>query len=306
MRISSCVRRAAPDQHSRPRSAASTHAAEPAAAVGAVDSVNPDQLVLLVGSGAVVNSWEPIRRALADRFPWLRTSDNAYFAMARLVYLLRYAVGPRARRSHAGLDAAELQHRVVADIQGIRAAITRELQAAQASGELRVHAAFDHVLRAQVFSQACELTVVTTNWDETIDAHVREAYAVHRPDACPPRVHHLHGVLSDPSTLYLPTEVTDELYRDDRAEEHLSEQHELLLDSLRRAHRLVLYGLSLSPLDVELAIAVAIGCERAPLREISVVDHDCEAVAERLSLSLCRNDMPVVRCHKPCDVSPCD
>jgi hypothetical protein len=145
------------------------------------------------------------------------------------------------------------------------------------------------------------VTLITTNWDEVVDRRMLALCGAARVE--PLSIFHLHGRLSDPASLYLPTEIRSESYRDLDQALQLEAQYEAAMRQLERAHRLVVYGLSLSPLDIELAIAVGEGCRRAPLREIYVIDHDFRAVAERLWITIRREDVPPIRCFSPDDLS---
>jgi hypothetical protein len=111
--------------------------------------------------------------------------------------------------------------------------------------------------------------VVTTNWDFAAgellvpDEHKTEFE---------PSIDYLHGTYS--IGLYLPAEVIDEPYRgiDNRSEfltSAISTVH-----CLRDASLLILYGLSLSPLDAELGFLLQWSAKLrvSPFREVVVVD----------------------------------
>lgn len=253
-------------------------------------------VVLLAGAGAVEHSWEPVRRALRNSFPGLRTAENADFAVAHLVYQLRFACS----RTQLGQDDA-LAAQLRRDLERVRHDIAAELQFAQSSGELRPAAGFDQVIERLVLAEHAGVTLVTTNWDDVVDRRLTELArwaGVERLS-----IHHLHGQLSEPGGLYLPTETRCEPYRGEVALGYLAAEHDAALRHLEQAQRIVVYGLSLSPLDVELANAVGEGCRRARLDDLYVIDHDFCAVAERLSITLGRSDLPPIRCFSPDDLA---
>jgi hypothetical protein len=99
-------------------------------------------------------------------------------------------------------------------------------------------------------------------------------------------IHYLHGTYS--VGLYLPGEVIDEPYRgpDNRSEflsSAVSTVHEL-----RDASRLVVYGLSISPLDAELGflLQAAARQRKQPFAEVFVVDPNHKEVIQTLRVHL--------------------
>jgi hypothetical protein len=112
----------------------------------------------------------------------------------------------------------------------------------------------------------------------------------------------LHGRLSEPESLYLPSEMRCEPYRDKPATRALDALHAAAMCHLERADRMVVYGVSLSPLDVELAFALGEVCRRGTLADIHVIDRNACAVAERLAITLGRSDLPPIHCSCPNDL----
>jgi hypothetical protein len=254
------------------------------------------RIVLFAGAGAVKRSWEPIRRAMRRTFPALRTAENADFAVAHLVYQLRLACS----QAKAGGAHMARQRTLHEQLERVRRDIASELLRAQTSGELRTHAAFEKVVQRFALVDGGSLTLVTTNWDEVVDRRVTELCSPSHAQRL--SIHHLHGRLTEPDSLYLPSEMRCEPYRDERKIEDLEALHAQAMQRLQHADRMIVYGLSLSPLDVELAFALGEVCRLGSLSAIHVVDRDVCAVAERLAITLGRSDLPPIHCFTPDDL----
>jgi hypothetical protein len=251
------------------------------------------KVVLFAGAGAVERSWEPVRRALRKTFPALLTADNAAFAVAHLVYQLRLACSRPAAEDPAHALGEQLRGR----LERVRREIAGELRRAQDAGELRTHVSFDRVVERLALAEDAAFTLITTNWDEVVDRRVRELCGPIRAKQL--SIHHLHGRLSEPDSLYLPSEMRCEPYRDQAEARALDALHTAAMRDLERADRMIVYGVSLSPLDVELAFAIGEVCRRGTLADIHVIDRDACAVAERLSITLGRSDLPPIHCSCP-------
>ena len=105
---------------------------------------------------------------------------------------------------------------------------------------------------------------------------------------------HLHGSMEDPTTLYLPTEVTREKYRQEHEDRAIGTVHGDVMRALEHSDRSIVYGLSLSPHDAELCMTVAAGWDNDVLREIFIVDPNHVEIAERVFLMLKRPQIAVV------------
>jgi hypothetical protein len=254
------------------------------------------RVVLFAGAGAVERSWEPVRRALRRTFPTLLTAGNADFAVAHLVYQLRLACSRASTENPAHALGEQLRDR----LERVRREIAGELLRAQDAGELRTHASFDRAVQRLALAGNAALTLITTNWDEVVDRRVSELCGPSRAKQL--SIHHLHGRLSEPGSLYLPSEMRCEPYRNEPETRALDALHAAAMRHLERADRMVVYGVSLSPLDVELAFALGEVGRRGQLADIHVIDTDACAVAERLSITLGRSDLPPIHCSYPNDL----
>lgn len=99
---------------------------------------------------------------------------------------------------------------------------------------------------------------VSTNWDMVIDAEadlwVKEKY----PDIESAKVFHIHGSITEHQHLYVPSETSMENYRSDAENHKIGLAHAATHHFLAEANVIILYGISLDPLDTESSSA----CQR--------------------------------------------
>lgn len=246
--------------------------------------------LLFLGSGVVTGAWDPVITALREvGFSSLRTADSANLAMARLVYVTRLA----ELRWHKGpeVENKELVRKILEDAKHT---ICKTLAAAQAAGDLSVRPEFREILTTFVLPGARQVALVTTNWDTVADHAAR---AVHPKLS----VRHVHGTIDDSGGIYLPTEIVED-YRDEAKRKLLSNARAGLVRALDKTTRLILYGVALSPLDIELGQLIATGLHEGAITEIYVIDPAYPNVAARLA-TLTEDLPPVpVRCYHPGDL----
>ncbi len=245
-------------------------------------------IVLLVGTGAVDGAWKPIYRALRKRVSpeTLDDPDLANLEMARLVHLLRFFHGRRPDMEREALES----------LRNLRHTIAEELQQAMVDGELKVRASFLQMLNAlSAGGSLARIRVITTNWDTVVDQAIHQI-------AAELNVLHLHGSLSDPNTLYLPSEISTEAYRPKAELVHHAKTTLEAIRALEAATELVIFGLSLSPLDAEVCQVLWAGrMDRPPLDRVVVVDLQPKTVAQRLEVVLRARALPAggIVCQKP-------
>ncbi len=92
--------------------------------------------------------------------------------------------------------------------------------------------------------------LVTTNWDTVVPTALSRI--VNRTMKGIIRPRHIPGSIEDEATLYLPTEMTKEPYRSKAEEQRHGQNYGSVWRGLEGAHRAIVYGLSLSPLDADL------------------------------------------------------
>jgi hypothetical protein len=96
--------------------------------------------------------------------------------------------------------------------------------------------------------------------------------------------------------------MTKEPYREPAEELNIGGTHGSIWRGLEGAHRAVVYGLSISPLDAELAQTLACGWSNENLREIDIIAPDHAVIAQRVNLLLDRRRDIVVRGFAPHNV----
>lgn len=237
------------------------------------------EAVVLVGAGAVANSWKPVLDALGNRLPD-RNADaaNVYFAtlVHRLRWLkamtLKFEIADKYRITYDRAFDEALQ-----EYSEVTTAIAAAIQGWDGN-KLRPEA---KIIRERLLYREYPFAVVTTNWDFSTQEFLEGEYH----DRCT-GIDYLHGTYS--VGLYLPGEVIDEPYRgpDNRSEFFTSAYGTVHL--LRDASRLIVYGLRVSPLDAELGflLQAAARQRKSPFGEVVVVDPDHQAVIRNLRVHL--------------------
>ena len=237
---------------------------------------NDELTVLVVGAGAVENAWAPVLRALRHYHDFPLTDDGANSFLARLVYLLRW---------HATFPDPEAKRRLVGFEEYYRDVCQRireEVRTAQQQGELRVRPEFGAVIDRLLVKRTSRFAVINTNWDTTVEDALSTTFRDRLGvtiDAS-----HIHGTVAGSDPLYLPSEVTREPYRHPDEHNLIGGLHAGAMRALDRAQNVVLYGLSLSPLDAELCQTLESGWDSDDLECIDVVVPNHELVAHRVNL----------------------
>ncbi|HZV70658.1 MAG TPA: hypothetical protein VFG10_13985 [Saprospiraceae bacterium] len=239
-------------------------------------------ILLIVGSGAVQNSWEPVIRATNQTFGIQTDADGVNFLMASHVCLLKFYAEVTSKGGH--LNVYEIQK---SNVCLIKRNICNELKKAQDSGELKARPQLDEILKRFVTPYPSDKAkVITTNWDEVIDIEVRKFYQNINPINKEVSIMHIHGAINTPEHMYLPTEVTGERYRIAEERKRFGLDHSDLMHLLLETNRTVLYGISLDPLDAELCLSLAAGWNSPILNEIIIINPQHEKVAKRVKLLL--------------------
>lgn len=238
---------------------------------------NQKTAALIVGAGAVANAWAPVLRALQPFYGFSLTDDGATSVLARLVHLLRFwAQNPT---SHAASELAKLKR----FLSLIRSSIAVELEQAEASGELSVREQFNDIVQSTIAGYGDRFILVNTNWDLVVDTAFPVAIAKgwNLKDF---NAVHIHGSRKNSDLMYLPSEVTWEPYRTAAEQQTLGGTHAAVWRALEGAGRVVVYGLSLHPLDAELCQTLAAGLDSGVEKEVLVITPDHKSVAHRINL----------------------
>ena len=208
--------------------------------------------------------------------------DGANSFLARVVYLVRWF-------SKLDTDLGRTQFKIHLDFMNeIKTAISNELRTAEEQGQITCHPSLKLMLDKLVTPYSRSFMLVTTNWDSVISKSIQQIMDID-PDF---ELHlyplHIHGRIGDASTLYLPSEVTRETYRTLAEEQAIGTIHGTVWQGLEQASRVIIYGLSIDPLDAELGQTLAAGWGNPNLKEIFIIDFRNELVAHRVNLLLDR------------------
>jgi hypothetical protein len=219
------------------------------------------RIAILFGAGAVEFSWSPILRIIE---PFCRyhpaTDDVANTFFAGIVYQLRMAT-----RNHDNKDYDEL----LGFYKSLKQSICQEIESSMKKNEIVIKSEFIETLNI-LKKHGTEYRAITTNWDAAADKYFED------------NVIHLHGIFSDPHTLYLPTEIIDEEYRPEVQRENHLLSHGKALQALSEADTLLIYGLSLSPLDAELSNLLSECLNGEKISYILFIDPDFDKVIKRM------------------------
>ena len=253
--------------------------------------------VVLFGAGIQEHAWDPVARVLArTAFDQVVTGDQANGALANLVYNLRFwtlKVAGEAKQGSVRADTQAAFDVYLNSYREIRSQIATELESAETSGELRLWPTFEGVWNALV-SSTVHLSIVTTNWDRLLTKVAARQWS----DVDENAVFHVHGDRRDPELLLLPTELVAEPYREPEVTQALGLRKKGIMDLMGQTQSLVISGLSLSPMDAELAHILAVGIDHGKVEEVHIADPKHALVCGRLMILL-RHRQPAIFGYDP-------
>lgn len=239
-------------------------------------------IILVVGAGAVENAWNPVIRAVNRTLNINTDADGANFLFARHIYLFRFYAKVASNGSYK-----EFLDIMKSNISILKENIANELKSAQKNGEIRPRRNFKEIVEKFVTPDIDKAFLVSANWDEVIDKEINRLYSSNYPRPNSQiECFHIHGSIHSPEELYLPSEITQENYRTWDEESRMGRNHESLMSLLHGANRIVLYGISLDPLDAELNQTLAAGWASPKIEDIIIVNPSHEKVAKRVKLLL--------------------
>lgn len=243
--------------------------------------IQKERIALLIGTGSVENAWSPVLKAFKEVTGLETTPDGANFIFAKWIYLLRFfstIPHPEATK-HLELH----KHNVYL----LKKAIAKNLHKAQVKNEISARPALKKILQRYVVLKEKSFGFITTNWDKTVDDIVREEIKLLGINS-PNSVFHIHGDTSDFQNLYLPSEMTAETYRSKEESFKIGLNHSRAGQFLEKSNHMIIYGLSLDPLDAELAQILTAACYSEDLKEITIINLEVEkfTIIERVRLLL--------------------
>lgn len=231
------------------------------------------------GAGAVENSWSPIFKSLQPLYlDRSLNKDEANMLLALLVYNMRFYA---SQNTNSGLEILETCKSM---LNNHRQNISKQIQYYQSTGQMKVWKEFDEIVSKIVTPNCSQLSLLTTNWDTVIEEALQKhpyIEKLHKTNMCI----HMHGIYNNPDMLYLPTETINEKYRSIGQEYYLGQQQLYTMASLQKAQILIIYGLSISPLDAELLQCLSTALSLNPIIEtIKIIDLDHSTVANRMKI----------------------
>ena len=235
------------------------------------------KVLIIAGAGAVENAWHPIIVAIKNLFGIETDADGANFILAREVYLNKFY----STIKHP--QAPKLSEISKNNLSLLKKEITKQIINSQQKKEIRIRANFFNIIENYIRKK--KLLVVTTNWDKVVDSSFEEFFKLNGFSNLP-RVFHLHGSVDNPENLYLPSEITPELYRTKEQENLIGKDHSIFSNILKEANEIIFYGISLDPLDVELTMNLSRVIQFSNLEKVVVVNPEHEKICNRLKLIL--------------------
>lgn len=243
--------------------------------------IKPKFTALIVGAGAVEGAWGPILKALTPFHDFPLTPDGANSYLARLVYLLRWFASSSSEPAKD--DLKKLQE----VLRSTKSHIIKELKKAEKRGEIRARPSLEPLIEELLIPYGLDFVLITTNWDTVIEKSIEKTIKkILHGIKVRFGIVHLHGSVAKLNTMYLPSEITKEPYRLRKDEQSIGSIHGTVWSTLESAHRVIIYGLSIDPLDAELSQTLAAGWSNPNLEEILIVDPNHEVVAHRVNLLL--------------------
>ncbi len=163
----------------------------------------------------------------------------------------------------------------------LKQAIANHIRRAMDSGDMALSP--DFICHAADKRWSGPTAYITTNWDRLLER------AINSTGHEGSRVWHLHGHVDDPRHMLLPSEAPEEPYRTKKEEMQVASSQRQW-EAFSHAKRIVIYGLSLSPLDASLAQTIGVGLDNPDgtrIEEIYVMNcgpDEVQRVAKRVRI----------------------
>ncbi|THF53447.1 hypothetical protein E6C50_04385 [Flavobacterium supellecticarium] len=254
---------------------------------------NKNKIAILVGAGAVENAWTPLLNIFKINYGNETDSDSVNFLLAKSICALRlYSKSPKS-----AIQLKEEQE----SVRLMKEVICEELKQAQNSGILKPRKEFTTMLNKFVLCNPNNLFgFVSTNWDTVIDVEadrwVKEKYM----DIESTKVFHIHGSIEAYKDIYLPSETSMENYRSDEENYEVGYDHFITAQFMSEANVIILYGISLDPLDAELNLLLSGAFTKGKtIREVIIINPDYQKIRKRVKILLLPRSDITIRCFKP-------
>lgn len=259
----------------------------------------PPTNVFLAGAGVVENSWLPVRKALETYFLNLPEGEENLAFATEIYELRRVATAYKIIFRLAALkhlkSVLQLYSKFKQSMRrynNLKKEIADNLIFAMNENQLNLIDSIPKIHAKWLKNPDTDI-IVTTNWDLMLESFFTDYF-----------VYHLHGDIMDYETLYLPSEIAAELY-------HYIEGKRKLSSFMNRIsygdwlatgiERLIISGLSLSPLDAELHSFLNSAIQKGSIPEVIIIDPYPEQVYKKLQFHT-RNWISKINMLKPADL----
>lgn len=255
------------------------------------------RVALIVGTGSVENSWKPILKAIDLHYDLKTTIDGANCLFAKDVYLARYFASI-SRKDKEGLEE------MLTRLKLLKVLICFELEKAQKTKKLKPRKELQQILQKFIFHVNVAAILISANWDTVVDDEVQRILGTPlNKFGMEINSFHIHGSINDLDEFYLPSEHTKELYRTRTEKRKFDKRNAIFLHNTEIANKIILYGLSLDPLDAELSQVLAGCCLEENLQEIIIINPNFKKIAERVRI-LNESDRKIkITCYDPSDLN---
>ena len=252
-----------------------------------------NKIAMIVGAGAVENAWEPIINLFRLINGNDTDADSANFLFAKSICALRlYSKSPKG--------SIQLnEERELVNI--MKELICEALTQAQQTGMLKPRKEFEAILNKFVFEDPNNLIgFVSTNWDTIIDNEADRLVKERFKDIGSAKVFHIHGSIEAHEHIYLPSETSMENYRSEEENDNVGYSHFTTYQFLSEANVIILYGLSLDPLDAELSLLLngTLNTSNA-IQEVIIINPECHKIRKRVKIIIFPRTDITIRCFKP-------
>ncbi len=243
------------------------------------DKKVPPKTVLLSGTGIVKGSWRPVRNALL-KFHTELPEGEENLAFASEIQLLRqiasaYRGGIKLVRFNLG-EYFNIRGRFKEQMSryySLKKEIAFHLHQSMDSNEISYRETL-LLIDSKWLKDTESKVVITTNWDLVLEEYFTDTF-----------VYHLHGDITDHTTLYLPSEHSWESYHHIEAKGKLPRHYKRITHGnwlISGVQQLIIAGLSLSPLDAELNSLLRSATDKGPIKEVIIIDPYPELIYQRL------------------------
>lgn len=228
--------------------------------------------VILCGNGITRNGWGPVIKGIgsvSDTFRDNPIDPNIYFA--NLIYRLRFLNHFKDEIDDAEkADKIKIEFaRTLQTYTDLKFAISGALSTAQVNGDISLRSFIINIINTYKDKL---VGIITLNWDTLLGIHLsRLKFSQQEIETL-----YLHGNIQNSRSMLLPSEVTEEPYRDSGLQGSLNGSAMHLLE---KAERLIITGTSLNVLDVELHFILTDGFWGTDNpQEIIVIDRNPDPI----------------------------